>query len=393
MSADEFSDYTTDDVIKLMVACGASKDFAKTTVTAQATKLDTALKKLAEHSFNNIPTTTPKVVVGHFHFRLRKAITNSIKLASSLLTAGIGLVAFPVLPAVGAGAAALGGASAVSTAIDTISDLFTKMTDEELYVYHSILNIANNDRQKNTDVAKNLTVDRLKKWFTDHYEAPPRHLDAILVAMQRKGIQEQAGTKRKQNTALSIRWRAQDMECVPGHPVFIDWCGHGRLIVASPPNPEHDELEEHLIAQQSRLRISASIFDGDVPETARLSLPPLFTKVFPRYYLIEAPLPNIFNVINGLYRSLGNPDVRARIDNIEPDQQLNMSAQVRIGTNFSLTAGQSSHAAYKSYLNAVNPTTNVGGKMPPVDGTGVRIRSSIRGSKPASRPLPATRTS
>jgi hypothetical protein len=59
MSADEFSEYTQADVIKLMVACGASEDSAKTTVTQQAAKLDAALKKLAEHSFNAIPATMP----------------------------------------------------------------------------------------------------------------------------------------------------------------------------------------------------------------------------------------------------------------------------------------------------------------------------------------------
>ena len=146
----------------------------------------------------------PKVVVGHFHFRLRKAITNSIKLASSLLTAGIGLVAFPALPPFGASVAALGGATAVATAIDTISDLFTKMTDEELYVYQSILDIANNDRHNNTDVAKNLTVDRLKKWFTDHYEAPPPHLDAILAAMHKKGVLRTSGYEEEAKYSVII---------------------------------------------------------------------------------------------------------------------------------------------------------------------------------------------
>src|SRR5262249_31776885 len=121
-----------------------------------------------------------------------------------------------------------------------------------------------------------------------------------------------------------------------------------------------------------------------------ISLPPLFTKAFPRYHLVEVPLPNIFNVINGLYRSLGNPGVRARIDSIEPDQQLNVSApQVRIGTNFSLTAGHSSHARYKSYLKAMSPTTNVGAKSVAVDGTGVQIAVIDTGLEPG-KPVPAS---
>jgi hypothetical protein len=184
MSGNEFSDFTKDEVIKLMITCGASEAVAKQKVADETAKLDSALKRLAEHSFNNVPTTEPRVVVGRFHFRLRKAITNSIKLASSLVAAGVSLVAFPALAVPAAVVAGLAGASAVATAIDTISDLFTKMTDEELYVYEKILDIANN----NLEISKNLTANDLKEWFTKHEEAPPPDLDDILAAMQKKGI-------------------------------------------------------------------------------------------------------------------------------------------------------------------------------------------------------------
>ena len=67
--------------------------------------------------------------------------------------------------------------------------MFTRMTDDELYVYESILDIATND----LDIAKNLTADLLKKWFKDHQYAPPNHLDAILAAMEKKGVLRKSG--------------------------------------------------------------------------------------------------------------------------------------------------------------------------------------------------------
>jgi hypothetical protein len=203
MSEDEFSDYTKDDVIKLMVERGATEDDAKTTATERSNQLDAALKILAQHSFNNISTAGPKVVVGPFHFRLRKAITNSIKLTSGLLTAGISLVAFPVLPLAAVGVVA-GATSAVVTTIDTLSDMFTRMTDEELYVYESILDIATNDRHNSTNIAKNLTGDRLKQWFKEHYEAPPNHLDAILASMEKKGVLRKSGFDEEAKYSIVI---------------------------------------------------------------------------------------------------------------------------------------------------------------------------------------------
>ena len=193
MSGDEFDDYTKTDIINLMLACGASRAEADAKLDQQGDHLDAAIKTLAEHSFNKIPVGGPKAVVGRFHFRLRKAITNSIKLASGLLTAGIGLVAFVPAPHVGGPIVLLGAASAVATAIDTISDLFKKMTDEEVYVYHSILDIAENDRANKTDNAKKLTALRLKQWFIVHYEAPPNHLDGILASMEKKGVLKKIG--------------------------------------------------------------------------------------------------------------------------------------------------------------------------------------------------------
>jgi hypothetical protein len=160
------------------------------------------------------------------------------------------------------------------------------------------------------------------------------------------------------------------MGCVPGHPVFTDWCGHGRLIVASPPSGR-DDLEEHLITQQAPLGFRHLYSMATYLTDRGISLPPVFTKAF-------------------LYRSLGNPGVIARINNIEPDQQLNFSApQVRIGTSFSLTAGQSSHATYKFHLKAVNPTTNMGGKSVAVDGTGIQIAIIDTGLE-AGKPAPAS---
>jgi hypothetical protein len=193
MSGDEFDDYTLADILKLMIACGASQAEAEAMLAQHGGKLDAALETLAKHGFNTIPAGGPKAVVGRFHFRLRKAITNSIKIASGLLTAGVGLVAFLPAPHVGGPIVLLGGASAVAAAIDTINDLFKKMTDEEVYVYCSILDIARNDHANGSDNAKKLTALRLKQWFKDHYEAPPNHLDAILAAMETKGVLKKAG--------------------------------------------------------------------------------------------------------------------------------------------------------------------------------------------------------
>lgn len=178
------------------------------------------------------------------------------------------------------------------------------------------------------------------------------------------------------------------MDCVPGHPSFTNWCDHGRLIVSSPPSPERDELEDHLITQQSQLGFRHLFSMLTYLQERRVSLAPEFVKVFPRYHLLEAPLPNIFGVINGLYRSLGNPNVTAQIDNIEPDQQLSIcSPQVRIGTNFSLTAANCLHGTYKSKLNALNPTTSVGGRTVSIDGGGVKIAiidTGLEAGKPAA---------
>ena len=193
MSGDEFDDYTKADIVKLMIACGASQAEVDAVLAQRSDQLDAALETLAKHSFNAIPTGGPKAVVGRFHFRLRKAITNSIKIASGLLTAGVGLIAFVPAPHVGGPIVFLGGASAVATAIDTINDLFKKMTDEEVYVYYSILDIAKNDHANKTDNAKKLTALHLKQWFIDHYEAPPNHLDAILASMETKGVLKKTG--------------------------------------------------------------------------------------------------------------------------------------------------------------------------------------------------------
>jgi hypothetical protein len=154
MSGDEFDDYTQADIVKLMMAYGASQTEADAILAQRSDQLNASLENLAQHSFNTIPTGGPKAVIGRFHFRLRKAITNSIKIASGLLTAGIGLVAFVPAPHVGGAMVFLGAASAVATAIDTINDLFKKMTDEEVYIYSSVLDIANNDHANGTDNAK-----------------------------------------------------------------------------------------------------------------------------------------------------------------------------------------------------------------------------------------------
>jgi hypothetical protein len=181
------------------------------------------------------------------------------------------------------------------------------------------------------------------------------------------------------------------MDCVPGHPTFIKWCEHGRLIVASPPGVEHDGLEAHLISQQSSLNFRHLYSMSTYLEQRRVSLNHAAGMKLPRYHLIQTSLPNIFNVINGLYRSLASPDAKASIDNIEPDQQLNLSApQVRIGTNFSLTTAKSSHGSYKSYLNAATPTTkNVHGKSVGIDGRGIQIAVIDTGLE-TGKPAPAS---
>ncbi len=162
------------------------------------------------------------------------------------------------------------------------------------------------------------------------------------------------------------------MDCVPGHPVFTDWCEHGQLIVASPPNPDGDELGAYLQEQQSRLgfRHLYSLMDYLAQREVRID--PRFARIFPRYHLIETPLPNIFDVINGLYRGVG--DRAGVLGIIEPNQQLSvLSPQVRVGTNFDLYTSASSHKAYKTQLNAMSPTTSVGGSRLPVDGSGIKI--------------------
>jgi Subtilase family len=162
------------------------------------------------------------------------------------------------------------------------------------------------------------------------------------------------------------------MDCVPGHPVFTDWCGHGQLIVASPPNPMGDELGAYLEEQQSRLGFLHLYSLVGYLAQREVRIDPRFATVFPRYHLIETPLPNIFDVINGLYRGLG--DRAGVVGIIEPNQQLSVLApQVRVGTNFDLYAAASSHKTYKSQLNAMGPTTRIGGNHIPVDGSGVKI--------------------
>ena len=116
--------------------------------------------------------------------------------------------------------------------------------------------------------------------------------------------------------------------------------------------------------------------------TAReVRIDPRFATIFPRYHLIETPLPKIFDVIHGLYRGVGD---RARVLGIiEPNQQLTvLSPQVRVGKNFDLYTSGSSHKAYKTQLNAMSPTTPVGGIDHPVDGSGVKIAIIDTGLEP-----------
>jgi hypothetical protein len=98
----------------------------------------------------------------------------------------------------------------------------------------------------------------------------------------------------------------------------------------------------------------------------------------PTYHLIEVFVPNVYAVIGSLYRQFANPTSADFIELIEPDFALNiLGPSVKIGTNFSLTAGASMHNTYLSDLNIAAALKHG------VDGSGVRIAILDTGVDPS----------
>jgi len=72
----------------------------------------------------------------------------------------------------------------------------------------------------------------------------------------------------------------------------------------------------------------------------------------PSYCLIKAPMSTAASVTGALYRLFSNPAAPDYIELIEADGVLHIVApSVKIGTNFSLTSGQSMHSVYLRDLN------------------------------------------
>src|SRR4051794_17108715 len=110
-----------------------------------------------------------------------------------------------------------------------------------------------------------------------------------------------------------------------------------------------------------------------------VSVSGVFLYRFPTYHLVSVNTNNLFPTIAALYQGFVTPAGASQIELIEPDHQLDVLApQVRIGTNFSLTRGNSLHASYRGLLNVAAAAGDN------ADGTGTRVAIIDTGLEPGN---------
>jgi hypothetical protein len=110
-----------------------------------------------------------------------------------------------------------------------------------------------------------------------------------------------------------------------------------------------------------------------------VSVSGVFLYRFPTYHLVSVNTNNLFPTIAALYQGFVTPAGTSQIELIEPDHQLDVLApQVRIGTGFSLTRGNSLHPSYLGLLNVAAATRDN------ADGTGTRVAIIDTGLEPGN---------
>jgi hypothetical protein len=145
----------------------------------QMQTLRNALNQLAEHPFND-PEGKTRALVGKHFFPLRRTIFTAVASAVALGAGVIGTVAAP----------AAGGVALVSTVLLTVqrmSDLFVKLSADEILVYEALQSALLAKKQAGTDKPQASEAE-IKAVFKARQQAEPNVTAALQSLGQKNAI-------------------------------------------------------------------------------------------------------------------------------------------------------------------------------------------------------------
>ncbi|OUL76777.1 hypothetical protein [Paraburkholderia hospita] len=143
----------------------------------QMQELKDALKRLAEHPFND-PDGGTRALYGNHFFPLRRTLVTAVASAVALGAGVVGAVAAPVA----------GGVALVSTVLLTVqrmSDLFVKLSADEILVYEALQSALLTKKQAGIEKPQASEAE-IKDVFKARQQAEP-NVNAALQSLGQKG--------------------------------------------------------------------------------------------------------------------------------------------------------------------------------------------------------------
>jgi hypothetical protein len=156
-------------------------DLVKSTLDAhQIKQMSEVLKSLADHPLNQADGSV-RSMIGSYHFPLKRTVYTALTIAVTFAGSVVAVVAEPV-----SGSLVLGGV--ILGAAQQASDLFTKLSEDELEVYEALGSVLLQWRRAN-DPRTRATVGDVDALFAQRNQASP-DVAATLQALRDKNAVE-----------------------------------------------------------------------------------------------------------------------------------------------------------------------------------------------------------